>query len=72
MTTLLLTPREVSEQLRVSLSTTRRLGAAGQLDLVRVSPGAVRIRADSVARLIEQGYPSGQKASAPIDAEGRR
>jgi len=58
MTTSLLTHREAAERLRVSLSTARRLGTAGQLDRVRISPGAVRIREESVRRLLEHGYPA--------------
>ena len=57
-TTALLTHREVAARLHVSLSTARRLGAAGQLEQVRVSPGAVRVREDSVQRLIINGYPA--------------
>ena len=60
----LLKYREVAGVLHVSESTARRLGRSGQLDEVRVSCGAVRVRADSVDRLIERGYTAPEPAEA--------
>jgi predicted site-specific integrase-resolvase len=61
----LLKRREVAEQIHASEATVRRLGRAGQLDEVRISPGVVRVRASSVARLIANGYtaPGPQEAA---------
>jgi hypothetical protein len=52
----LLTRRQVADRIHASEATVRRLGRAGQLDEVRISPGVVRVRASSVDRLIERGY----------------
>jgi excisionase family DNA binding protein len=51
----LLTFREVAASLRVSDCTVRRLAAAGRLDSVRVSPGCIRVRAESVDALRRDG-----------------
>lgn len=50
----LLGPREVSELLRISLSTVRRLTAAGQLPHVRVSDRRPRYRAADIAAFIAE------------------
>lgn len=54
---LLLTRAEVAERLRISVQTVRRLGESGHLAEVQVSARAVRVRADSVDRLIREGLP---------------
>jgi excisionase family DNA binding protein len=56
VTASLLTYRETAEQLHASERTARRLAASGHLVKVRIAPNTVRIRAESVAQLIEQGY----------------
>jgi excisionase family DNA binding protein len=55
----LLTYRECAEVLHVSLSTARRLGRSGHLEVVRLTPQTHRIRPSSLLRLIESGgsYP---------------
>jgi excisionase family DNA binding protein len=45
---------EAAERLCVSDPTARRLGAAGHLQQVRVSPGAVRVTLDSVERWLAE------------------
>ena len=66
MATDLLTYSETADRIHVSVSTARRLGRAGRLDEVRVSPGAVRVRLASVERLLQHGYDGqpGGEASA--------
>jgi excisionase family DNA binding protein len=51
----LLTFPEVAASLHVSDRTARRLAAAGRLDSVRVSPGCIRVRAESVDALRREG-----------------
>jgi excisionase family DNA binding protein len=48
----LLDPREVSKVLRVSLSTVRRLTAAGDLPFVRVSDRRPRYRASDITAFV--------------------
>jgi excisionase family DNA binding protein len=64
MATALLTYPEAAERIHVSVSTARRLGRAGRLDEIRVSRGAVRVREDSVERLIQFGYDTGPSQAA--------
>lgn len=52
----LLSYPEVAERIHASESTARRLGRSGVLDEVRVSAGVVRVREDSVDRLLQHGY----------------
>jgi len=60
----LLKRREVADRIHASEATVRRLGRAGQLDEVRISPGVVRVRASSVDRLIEHGYTAREPQEA--------
>lgn len=46
---------EVAKRLNVSKSTARRYGAAGLLDVVRLTSQTHRVREGSVARFIERG-----------------
>lgn len=61
----LLRRREVAAQIHASESTVRRYGRDGILEEVRIGPGIVRVKASSVARLIENGYtaPGPQEAA---------
>jgi excisionase family DNA binding protein len=59
-----LTYREAARQLSVSERTARRLAASGHLDKIRVAPNAVRIRPESVARLLQHGYSAPQLQEA--------
>jgi predicted site-specific integrase-resolvase len=52
----LLTYREAAAILRVSPSTARRYGAAGLIDVVRLSPQTHRVREPSVTRFVQNGY----------------
>jgi len=59
----LLTYAETSAKLRLSDSSVRRLSRFGVLEEVQVGPRAVRIRAESVDRLLAYGYdPEGREA----------
>lgn len=63
---ILLTVREVAEQLHVAPSTARRLASDGEIDKVRVR-GSVRILRASVDAFIERGgYPRPQTRSRRI------
>jgi excisionase family DNA binding protein len=57
MTGRLLTRQEVADQLGVSTNTVRRLGAAGDLEEIRVSARLIRIPEESVQRRIGQRLP---------------
>ena len=56
MATSLMKYSEVAARIHASESTARRLGRAGRLEEVRISPGAVRVRVESVQQLLDRGY----------------
>jgi excisionase family DNA binding protein len=53
----LLTRAEAAGRLHISVQTIRRLAESGHLAEVQLSAHGVRIRADSVDRLIRDGLP---------------
>lgn len=55
---------EAARLLHCSESTARRLGASGQLEQLRISPGIVRVRASSVTRYLQHGYSAPQLQEA--------
>ena len=55
MRTLLLNRGETAERLRVSIMTVRRLGAAGDLEEIRVGKRGIRITEESVERYLAAG-----------------
>jgi excisionase family DNA binding protein len=59
----LLTADEVALQLRLHPDTVRRLVAAGALAGVQVSQRRMRIRPESLDRLVEHGYHVGGDAA---------
>jgi excisionase family DNA binding protein len=66
----ILTQREIAQRLRVSLDTVRRLCAAGELRVVRVSPRRIGILASEEERYLrEHQGPRQEPVQAPPSAD---